>query len=43
VRGKVVSFKLNDPNVGSEEKRAAMKEAKAYFKLASAYAEILKH
>jgi aminoglycoside phosphotransferase family enzyme len=43
VRGKVVSFKLNDPNVGSEEKSAAMKEAKAYFKLASAYAEILKH
>jgi len=41
VRGKVVSFKLQDPNVGSEEKRAAMKEAKAYFKLASTYAKIL--
>jgi aminoglycoside phosphotransferase family enzyme len=41
VRGKVVSFKLQDPNVGSEEKGAAMKEAKAYFKLASAYAKIL--
>ena len=38
VRGKVVSFKLEDPNVGSEEKRAAMKEANAYFKLASTYA-----
>jgi aminoglycoside phosphotransferase family enzyme len=42
VRGKVVSFKLKDPNVGSEEKRAAMKEAKAYFKLATTYAKTLK-
>jgi len=41
VRGKVVSFKLKDPNVGGEEKRAATKEAKAYFKLASTYAKIL--
>ena len=41
VRGKVISFKLQDPNVGSEEKGAAVKEAKAYFKLASAYAKIL--
>jgi len=41
VRGKVISFKLKDPNVGSEEKSAAMKEAKAYFKLASTYAKIL--
>jgi aminoglycoside phosphotransferase family enzyme len=41
VRGKVVSFKLEDPSVGSEEKRAAMTEAKAYFKLASTYAKIL--
>jgi aminoglycoside phosphotransferase family enzyme len=41
VRGKVVSFKLKDPNVISEEKSAALKEAKAYFKLASAYAKIL--
>jgi hypothetical protein len=40
VRGKVTSFKLKDPSVGSEEKRAAMKEAKAYFKLASTYAKI---
>jgi aminoglycoside phosphotransferase family enzyme len=39
VRGKVVSFKLEDPSLGSEEKRAAMKEAKAYFKLASTYAK----
>jgi aminoglycoside phosphotransferase family enzyme len=41
VRGKVISFKLEDPNVGSEEKSSAMKEAKAYFKLASTYAILL--
>ncbi|KPV62807.1 MAG: hypothetical protein AOA66_1206 [Candidatus Bathyarchaeota archaeon BA2] len=41
VRGKVVSFKLKDPSVGGEEKSVAMKEAKAYFKLASTYAKIL--
>jgi aminoglycoside phosphotransferase family enzyme len=41
VRGKVISFKLKDPSVGSEEKKAAMKEAKAYFKLAYTYAKIL--
>jgi len=41
VRGKVVSFKLEDPSVGSEEKGAAMKEAKTYFKLASTYAKNL--
>jgi aminoglycoside phosphotransferase family enzyme len=39
VRGKVANFKLEDPNVSSEEKRAAMKEAKTYFKLASTYAK----
>jgi len=41
VRGKVASFKLEDSSVGSEEKDAAMKEAKAYFKLASTYAKTL--
>jgi len=41
VRGKVTSFKLKDPSISSEEKRAAMKEAKAYFKLASTYAKTL--
>ena len=41
VRGKVVSFKLEDPSVGREEKSGAMKEAKAYYKLASIYAKIL--
>ena len=37
VRGKVVGFKLNDPNIDLEEKKRASKEAKAYFKLASDY------
>jgi aminoglycoside phosphotransferase family enzyme len=41
VRGKVVSFKLKDPNVSGEDKNAATKEAKAYFKLAVTYAKML--
>ena len=41
VRGKVVGFKLNDPNVGNEDKNAAAEEAEAYFKLAADYAKIL--
>ncbi len=41
VRGKVTSFKLSDPNVCDKEKKAATEEAKAYFKLATAYAENL--
>jgi hypothetical protein len=41
VRGKVVSFKLKDPSISREEKKSAMKEAKTYFKLASAYAKTL--
>lgn len=41
VRGKVVSFKLNDLNVRSNEKYAAQEEAKAYFKLATTYAKKL--
>jgi len=41
VRGKVTSFKLKDSSMGDEEKSAAMKEANAYFKLASTYAKIL--
>jgi len=41
VRGKVVSFKLKDPNVRSTEKHTAQKEAKAYFKLAATYAKKL--
>jgi aminoglycoside phosphotransferase family enzyme len=41
VRGKVVSFKLNDPHVSGEDKSAAAEEAKAYFKLAVTYAKTL--
>jgi len=41
VRGKVVSFRLKDPNMNEQEKAAAVKEAKAYFKLAVNYAEAL--
>ncbi len=40
VRGKVTSFKLNDPNISNGEKNAAIKEASAYFKLASTYAKM---
>jgi len=39
VRGKVVGFKLKDPNVRSEGKSMAKEEAKAYFKLATSYAK----
>jgi hypothetical protein len=41
VRGKVVSFKLKDPNVSREEKKAARTEAKEYFRLAATYVRIL--
>jgi len=41
VRGKVASFKSEDPAVGSKEKIVATTEARAYFKLASTYAKIL--
>ena len=41
VRGKVISFKLDDPNVNIEEKNAAIKEAQAYFKLATEYSKNL--
>jgi len=41
VRGKVTSFKLKDTSLSSEEKNTAVKEAKAYFKLASTYAKNL--
>ncbi|MDG6222031.1 MAG: hypothetical protein IAX21_07965 [Candidatus Bathyarchaeota archaeon] len=39
VRGKVTSFKLNDPSVSEEEKTATIKEATAYFELALEYAK----
>ena len=41
VRGKVISFRLNDPNVRSNKKHAVQEEAKAYFKLATSYAKEL--
>ena len=41
VRGKVVSFKLEDPHISREEKNMARIEAKEYFTLASAYARTL--
>ncbi|HCW08452.1 MAG TPA: gluconokinase [Cytophagales bacterium] len=41
VRGKVISFRIDDPNVNVEEKIAAIKEAQAYFKLASEYSKNL--
>jgi uncharacterized protein len=37
VRGKVISFKLDDPSVSNKEKADAAKEAQAYFKLAAEY------
>jgi len=41
VRGKVVSFRLNDPNINRQEKTSAIKEAQAYFKLSADYAKTL--
>ena len=41
VRGKVISFRLDDPNITILEKASATKEAKAYFKLAAEYAKKL--
>ena len=38
VRGKVVSFKLNDPNINREEKKVAEKTARKYFSLSHKYA-----
>ena len=37
VRGKVISFKLDDPYVDEKEKNDAMETAKKYFKLAESY------
>ena len=41
VRGKVISFKLGDSNVADSEKKSAVKEAQAYFKLATQYSKDL--
>jgi aminoglycoside phosphotransferase family enzyme len=37
VRGKVVSFKLKDPNISNQDKKTAIEEAEAYFKLSAEY------
>ena len=39
VRGKVESFKLDDPHILEEEKAKALEKAKRYFELAEAYIE----
>jgi hypothetical protein len=39
VRGKVTSFKLNDPNISEEEKEASKKTAERYFWMSRRYAE----
>jgi aminoglycoside phosphotransferase family enzyme len=39
VRGKVVGFRLSDPNISDGEKQEATKEAQAYFKLAAVYTQ----
>jgi aminoglycoside phosphotransferase family enzyme len=38
VRGKVESFRLDDPNIPEKEKKAALQRAKKYFDLAQRYA-----
>jgi uncharacterized protein len=41
IRGKVISFKLDDADIKAEEKQDAIAEAGAYFKLAAEYAKKL--
>jgi aminoglycoside phosphotransferase family enzyme len=41
VRGKVVGFRLKDPNITDHEKLVAINEAEAYFELATVYAKML--
>lgn len=41
VRGKVVSFRLDDLNITDQEKSSAILESQAYFKLAAEYAKSL--
>ncbi len=40
VRGKVESFKLDDPHISAEEKRGIVAVARKYFELAESYAEL---
>jgi aminoglycoside phosphotransferase family enzyme len=37
VRGKVESFRLDDPNIPEEEKKKALQRAQKYFRLAQRY------
>ena len=37
VRGKVNSFQVDDPGIGSEAKASAVERAKKYFELAASY------
>ena len=39
VRGKVESFRLDDPNIPGEEKRETLKRAQKYFDLAHHYSQ----
>jgi len=39
VRGKVTSFKMNDPNISGEEKEESARIAERYFKMSREYAE----
>jgi aminoglycoside phosphotransferase family enzyme len=39
VRGKVISFRLDDPHITSQERASVSKEAKAYFTLSAEYAK----
>jgi hypothetical protein len=41
VRGKVISFRLDDKNISPQEKQLVTTEAQAYFKLAAEYASKL--
>ncbi len=41
VRGKVVGFRLSDPNIAERQKGEATNEAKAYFRLAAKYSKNL--
>jgi aminoglycoside phosphotransferase family enzyme len=41
VRGKVESFRLDDPNIPEEEKKEALKRAQRYFDLAHRYSQSL--
>ena len=40
VRGKVISFQIDDEGIGEREKKDAVKKASDYFRLACSYAEI---